>query len=322
MSVRKVAAEAAGPGLAINVGNTRVALGVFGPNGLLGTFRLASRIDRSADEVQGLVTPFLEPFAPLLDGAWCGVASVVPARTPRYQALARSWTGSEPYLVRGDRAPGLFVDVPDPAAVGGDRIANAAAAGEWSSLPCIVVDLGTATHLEVVTSGPTFIGGVIAPGVSTAAEALFTGTARLAAVELEMPEHVLGRTTRECLQSGIFHGAVAQIEGLVRAVRKELVEQGYAGSGRQAASGRASAEKASSERAPSARAAKGRPAKAASAPKGRSGQAVSVLTTGGLAPVFAPESSLLRRVVPELTLQGIAILARRAALEAAATRGR
>ncbi|MEZ4648948.1 MAG: type III pantothenate kinase [Candidatus Eisenbacteria bacterium] len=314
MSVRKVAAEAAGPGLAINVGNTRVALGVFGPNGLLGTFRLASRIDRSADEVQGLVTPFLEPFAPLLDGAWCGVASVVPARTPRYQALARSWTGSEPYLVRGDRAPGLLVDVPDPAAVGGDRIANAAAAGEWSSLPCIVVDLGTATHLEVVTSGPTFIGGVIAPGVSTAAEALFTGTARLAAVELERPEQVLGRTTRECLQSGIFHGAVAQIEGLVRAVRKELVDQGYAGSGRAAAGG-------ATGKAASRRAAKAKGAQAAET-KGRNGQAVSVLTTGGLAPVFAPESTLLRRVIPELTLQGIAILARRAALEAAAARSR
>jgi type III pantothenate kinase len=165
------------------------------------------------------------------------------------------------------------MDVPEPASVGADRIANAVAAAGRSRLPCIVVDLGTATHFEVVTDGPTFAGGIIAPGALTAADALFTGTARLAAVEFERPAHVLGRTTRECVQSGVFHGAIAQIEGLITALRRELVSSLSAAGGT------------------------GKP---------------GVLATGGLAPLLAPESRLLRRVIPELTLEGIALLAARA----------
>ena len=266
-----------GPGLAINVGNTRVAFGVFGAEGLRGTFRLSSGVDRTADEALATVAAFLGPHADLLAGAWAGVASVVPARTAPYLALAAQWTGQEPYQVRGDDVSGLAMDVPDPASVGADRIANAVAAPLHASLPCIVVDLGTATHFEVVLAGPTFVGGIIAPGVLTSSEALFRGTARLAAVELERPARALGRTTRESLQSGVFYGAVAQIEGLVARLRREL-----------------------SELYPEARA------------SGDRRGAAQVLVTGGLAPVLAPGSPLLRRVVPELTLEGIGLLASRA----------
>ena len=275
MTTRPAPLTIAGPGLAINVGNTRIALGIFGPDGLIDTFRLSSRVDRTEDEVSATVSAFLGPHAELLAGGWAGVASVVPARTASYLALASRWTGREPYPVRGDHVPGLVLDVPDPGSVGADRIANAAAAAERSPLPCIVVDLGTATHFEVVTEGPTFAGGIIAPGVLTASDALFAGTARLAAVEFERPSRILGRSTRECLQSGIFHGALAQIEGLIVALRRELAEAGRAGSG-------------------------------------RSSGKIPILTTGGLAPVLAPESRLLREVVPELTLEGIALLAFRA----------
>lgn len=278
-----------GPGLAINVGNTRVALGVFGDEGLRDTFRLSSRVDRTFDEVANLLAAFLRQHGDVLTGGWAGVASVVPSRTSAYVELAARSTGREPYEVRGGDAAGLLMDVPEPDSVGPDRIANAVAAAERGPLPCIVVDLGTATHFEVVTPGPTFAGGLIAPGVLTAADSLFAGTARLAAVEFERPHRVLGRTTRECLQSGIYYGALAQIEGLVRTLRREL------GAGEGGAVGAGSSRSS-------------KPAR----PSAKARRKFTVITTGGLAPLFAPSSSLLRNVVPELTLEGIALLAARA----------
>lgn len=261
---RTAATTPRGPGLALNVGNSRVAIGVFGADGhLVATFRLSSKVDRTEDELETAVAGFLAPFGDLLPGGWCGIASVVPARTQAFVSLAAGWTRGDPVQVSGTDVPGLRMDVPDPGSVGADRVANAVAAAARGVLPCIVVDLGTATHFEVIAPGPRFLGGLIAPGVALGAEALFAGAARLAAVELARPPRVIGRTTQECLQTGLYLGALAQLEGLVRQVRAEL------------------------------------------------GVPAPVLVTGGLAPLLAPGSRLLRHVVPELTLEGIALLASR-----------
>lgn len=250
-------------GMAVNIGNTRIALGVYRGDTLVHSFRLSSRQERTEDEIRALLDGILSPFTDVVDGGWAALSSVVPARTNTFIRLLRDWTGTEPLVVTGENVPGLQVDVPEPAMVGSDRIVNAVAAAEISRLPCIVVDLGTATNIEVVGEGPRYLGGIIAPGIVTAAEALFQGTARLGAVELNRPDRVIGKTTRECLQSGVVLGAVAQIDGLVAAIRKEL------------------------------------------------GSTAGVIGTGGLAAVLGPESKTIRRVVPELTLEGLRIVAER-----------
>src|SRR4029077_2487331 len=104
----------------------------------------------------------------------------------------------------------------DPMAAGADRIANAVAALHLYGAPVIVVDFGTATTFDVILKERRYRGGVIAPGVLTGAEQLVRRAARLSAFELKRPDHVVGRSTEESLQSGVFYGAVGQVDAIVR----------------------------------------------------------------------------------------------------------
>jgi type III pantothenate kinase len=101
-------------------------------------------------------------------------------------------------------------------------VANAVAAAELYGVPALVVDLGTTTNFDVVLPGPRYVGGAIAPGLVSSAEELFRRGARLPKVEIRRPERALGRTTTECLQAGVYFGAVGQIDGLVRRILAEI----------------------------------------------------------------------------------------------------
>lgn len=109
-----------------------------------------------------------------------------------------------------------------PAEVGADRIVNAVAAFAEYGGPCIVVDFGTATTFDVVSEAGDYVGGVICPGPQISADALFSRAARLSRVDFLRPERVIGKTTRESVQSGLFWGAIAMTEGLVARIRSEL----------------------------------------------------------------------------------------------------
>jgi type III pantothenate kinase len=112
----------------------------------------------------------------------------------------------------------------NPAEVGADRIANAAAAFETYGGPCIVADYGTATTFDVINAEGDYIGGVIAPGIEVSLEALTTRAAKLIKVEVAEPEHAIGKSTTEALQSGAVYGFAGEIEGIVHAIWKELGE--------------------------------------------------------------------------------------------------
>ncbi len=208
--------------LVANVGNTTTELALFDGSEIVQRFVSASSRERTVDELTSWLAPWVASNPDSFGSARGVLSSVVPGLTRVYATWLANTTGRVPLEVCGNSVQGLKVDVPDPQSVGPDRIANCIAVAHRYRLPAIVVDMGTATNFEVVQPGPRFIGGMIAPGVGLAAEALFARASRLAAVEIEAPGNCIGRDTRACLQSGMFYGAVAQVDGLVARIRREM----------------------------------------------------------------------------------------------------
>jgi type III pantothenate kinase len=154
-----------------------------------------------------------------LSGA--AVGSVVPAVTAPLAEAMRRLT-DQPTVVVDAHAPlGITLAVDEPLTVGADRIINTLAASRLHGVDCIVVDLGTATTYDCITSDGVFLGGIIQPGVRTSAETLFRRTAKLAATELTAPKRVIGTRTDECIRSGVVLGAAASVDGLVRRIKAE-----------------------------------------------------------------------------------------------------
>ena len=209
--------------LVVDVGNTQTVIGLVEDGALAGHWRVSTDATLTADEVRVKIGGLLA-----LDGqGWPDVervvvSSVVPSLTSAYTELALRATGVPPLVVGPGIKTGLPIAYDNPHEIGADRIVNAVAAVASFGSPVIVVDFGTATTLDVVDSSGAYIGGAIAPGVETGAEALFRRAARLSAVDLEVPERVIGRTTRESVQVGLLLGAAAMVDGLVRRTWAEL----------------------------------------------------------------------------------------------------
>jgi len=223
--------------LAIDIGNTTTVLGAFDRGKLLARWTLTSGAARTADEVGHVVTGLWESAG--LRGrekARVVIASVVPPLTRPFEEMAERFFGGKALVVSSETVTGIEICYKDPSSVGADRIANAVAASRMLSLPCIVVDLGTATTFDVVARGPRYLGGAIAPGLVTSAENLFSRGAKLFPVELRRPPAAIGRTTEESLLAGIVYGVAGQVDRVVEEIVEELGEKpcvvgtgGYAG---------------------------------------------------------------------------------------------
>ena len=211
--------------LAVDVGNTQTVLGLVDDGAIVSRWRVSTEPTLTADELHLKVVGLLA-----MDGRDMAgldrvvVSSVVPPLTAAWEELAEQTTGRRPMVVGPGLKTGLPIRYDNPAEVGADRIVNAIAAIEQLGAPVIVVDFGTATTLDVVASDGAYIGGCIAPGVETSAEALFRRAARLAAVDLEPPAHVIGSNTKAAVQSGLILGEATMIDGLVARIRDELGE--------------------------------------------------------------------------------------------------
>jgi type III pantothenate kinase len=204
--------------LAIDIGNTEATIGLFDGDRLLHTVRLAVAEPRSEEEIERAVRAALGAAGALTAAA---VASVVPAATARFAGAARRLTGADPLRITPSLETGLTMEYRDPQGLGADRLANAVAAATLYGAPAIVVDLGTATKLEVVSADGRYRGGAIAPGIRTGADELIRRAARLGPFPLEPPERAVGRSTEECLRSGVLLGAAGLIDSLVRRMAAE-----------------------------------------------------------------------------------------------------
>ena len=175
--------------------------------------------------VAGVAAARLSASAPVAAVLSC----VVPAlERPWTAALERACTGRVLTVGPGLKT-GMRMRYDDPAEIGPDRIADAVAARAVHGAPAIVVDLGTTTNIEVVDATGAFAGGIIAPGLALGARSLSAATARLPQVEPAAPAHVIGRSTREAMRSGVVLGEVARIDGMLDMVLAEMRAEGAAG---------------------------------------------------------------------------------------------
>jgi len=209
--------------LAVDIGNTQTVLGLVLDGRLDGSWRISTDATLTPDEIRVKLGGLLA----LQGSSWGDVerlviASVVPVLTVAYEQLALDATSVPPLVVGPGVKTGLRIAYDNPHEVGADRIANALAAVDAHGAPVLIVDFGTATTLDVVDASGAYLGGAIAPGVETSAEALFRRAARLSAVELEAPTRVIGRTTRESVQAGLVLGEALMVDGLVRRAWTEL----------------------------------------------------------------------------------------------------
>lgn len=208
--------------LAIDMGNTQTALGLFDEQGLRQAWRMPTDRSFTADEVHMRLLGYFHMYGLTLDAVNAvAFAGVVPQLSRAWRTVAER-IGAMSVVVGPATAAVTKIDAPNPAEVGADRIANAVAAEAFYGAPAIVVDFGTATNIDVVNEAGAYIGGAIAPGIRISMDALTMRAAKLASVPLEAPAHAIGRTTVEAVQSGAVIGAAAMAEGLIARIRAEL----------------------------------------------------------------------------------------------------
>jgi type III pantothenate kinase len=212
--------------LAIDVGNTNVTIGVFDGNRLAHSWRLAALRERTADELGILITRLFEQArVPVPAVTGIVIASVVPPLTRPMEEMSERYFSRTALVVDASNA-GMPVRYTPAGDVGADRIVNAVAAwetlGRAGGIPLIVVDFGTATTFDVISSEGEYLGGIICPGINISAEALFAKAARLPRVDVRKPASVIGQNTVGAMQSGLLFGYVEMVDGLVRRIREEL----------------------------------------------------------------------------------------------------
>ena len=267
--------------LAIDVGNTNTVLGIFDGEEVIEHWRIATVPDRTADEIavvlRGLLTQSavfkdtarwgMPAPAGLPDGGIAGIAlcSTVPSVLHEMREMCQRYYREVPaVIVEPGVKTGIPIRMDNPKEVGSDRIMNALAAVHLFGGPAVVVDFGTSTNFDAVSTRGEFVGGALAPGIEISVDALSRRAAQLLKVELTRPPRVIGKNTVEALQSGIVYGFAGQVEGITRRMARELA-----------------------------------PADP---------ESVTIIATGGLAPLVIKEVSIIDAHEPWLTLIGLRLV--------------
>ncbi len=211
--------------LAIDVGNTNTVLGVWDGERLVRHWRLGTTRQRSADEYGVLLQQLLGLADLRLSDMDSGVLScVVPPVEWIIIHMLEDYCKIKPLVVGPDIRTGLLMRYDNPREVGADRIVNAVAALDKYPGPLVVVDFGTATTFDAIDREGAYLGGAIAPGINISMEALFQQASKLPRVPFARPPAVVGRTTVNAIQSGLFHGYVGMVDGIIEQMRGELGE--------------------------------------------------------------------------------------------------
>lgn len=207
--------------LAIDIGNTNTVVGLFRGEALLESWRVATSVTRTADENAVLLRELfrLGDLEPRVEAAI--VASVVPNAVPPLLTALRRRFDVEALIVGPGIKSGMPILYENPKEVGADRIVNAVAAYADHPMGLIIVDFGTATTFDCVTPRGEYLGGVIAPGITVSADALYRHAAKLPRVEIRAPERVVGRNTTASMQSGLYYGYAGLVDGIVERMAEE-----------------------------------------------------------------------------------------------------
>ena len=209
--------------IAFDIGNTVINIGVFEREMLKTMLSISSNEMKTEDEygIEIYNMMLLEKIsAPEITKAI--ISSVMPSLTIIFEKLINKYFHVYPYIVNPYDNYGITIRYDNPLELGADRIANAVAAAHKYNTDSIIVDLGTAISFDVIREGGIYEGGIIAPGIGIASDALFKKAAKLPRVEMSVPPTVVGKNTIRSMQSGIFFGFVCMIDGLIRMIKTEL----------------------------------------------------------------------------------------------------
>jgi len=212
--------------LAIDCGNTNTLFAVHDGEGWRAQWRTATHSTRTADEHAVWLSQIMAMNGLTFgDIAACVISTVVPQALFNLRNLSRRYLNAEPLIIGEPHVElGVQVRLPRPQEAGADRLVNALGARTRYDGALLLIDSGTATTFDVVSSDGAFEGGIIAPGVNLSMKALHEAAARLPRIEIRQPEKVIGKDTVSAMQSGVFWGYVELIDGLVRRTREEYRE--------------------------------------------------------------------------------------------------
>ena len=212
--------------LAIDIGNTNITLGLFYEDILKVTARLATDPKKTPDEYAISIKDALalhgEEAADIED---CIISSVVPSVAASVSSAIALLCDTVPLLLGPGVKTGLNIKIDNPAQLGADLAAGAVGALHEYRVPCIIIDMGTATTISVLDKNGAFLGGTIGPGVRMTMQALAEGTAALPAISMAAPKSVIGTNTVDCMQSGIVLGTAAMLDGIIERIEEELGEK-------------------------------------------------------------------------------------------------
>lgn len=209
--------------LAIDIGNTNLVMGCIENDKILFKARIATDRLRTSDQYGVEIKNMLEAYGvQIRDIDDCIISSVVPPVFNSVRTGVIKIIGKQPMVVGPGLKTGLNIHVDVPSQVGADRIVIAVAALAEYQAPLILMDLGTATTIEVVEPGNVYLGGVIIPGVKVSLEALTSRAAQLPGISLDKPRHVIGKNTVDCMRSGMMYGTAAMLDGIIERMEEEL----------------------------------------------------------------------------------------------------
>ena len=209
--------------LAIDIGNTNIVLGCIQDDEILFKARIATDRTRTSDQYGVEIKNMIEAFGVnLKDIDDCIISSVVPPVFNSVRTGVLKIIGKQPMVVSPGLKTGLNIHVDVPSQVGSDRIVIAVAALAEYEAPLILMDLGTATTIEVVEPDNRYVGGIIFPGVMVSLDALTSRAAQLPGISLDKPKAVIGKNTIDCMRSGMMHGTAAMIDGIIERIEEEL----------------------------------------------------------------------------------------------------
>ena len=208
--------------LAADIGNTNITLGVFDGNKIIHSWRLSTEITRTEDEYGVFLKNLLRETNLETKVTNAVISSVVVQLTERLSTALKKYMGIDSLIISHKIKTNVILKTDNLSQIGADRIANACAASLLYNAPGSVGDFGTATSFDIVNQKNEFIGGIITAGMKIQAEALSSKTSKLPKLNIEAPEHAIGRNTIDAMLSGIVRGHAAMIDGLIEECENEL----------------------------------------------------------------------------------------------------
>lgn len=248
--------------LAIDIGNTNIVFGLFTGDKLAHKFRLETNLSKPAEDYAiDIVELFLNSKIDCLKIDNVIIASVVPNLNMAIENAVKKFYNGKARLFGRDIKPEIEICLKNKKEVGQDRVINAIAGYKKFGGNLIIVDFGTATTFDVVGAKGEYLGGVIAPGINLSLKALHDMTAQLPKIQIKPQKNVIGKSTVEAMNSGIYFGYIGLVEGLISRIKVEY------------------------------------------------NQEMKVIITGGLASVFNQTIFGVNYVEPDLTLEGLKLVA-------------